>query len=218
MGAWQSPTLSTQDHDEERINSLSHGLAALVSLIAGIALVTRARAPATITGVYATTLTTLFLVSAIYHGLPVGPRKDRWQLLDRIAIALLIAGTCTPIALLMVGGWLGDFLCGAEWLLALAGLGVLITDPPRFLRGSAGLYQVMGWLTAIGAWPLVQHVSAMAMVWLALGGLAYIGSVLFLVRDRHRYFHATSHLLVMAGAVSQFLAIDLFLMQAEAWR
>ncbi|MHB1567022.1 MAG: PAQR family membrane homeostasis protein TrhA [Acidiferrobacter sp.] len=218
MGAWQSPTLSTQDPDEERINSLSHGLAALVSLMAGMALVTQARAPVAITGVYATTLTVLFLVSAIYHRLPVGPRKDRWQRLDRIAIALLIAGTCTPIALLMVRGWLGEFLCGAEWLLALAGLGVLVIDPPRFLHGSAGLYQAMGWLTAIGARPLVQHVPMGVVVWLALGGLAYIGGVLFLVRDRRRYFHVASHLLVMAGAASQFLAIDLFLMQGEALR
>lgn len=213
--AVQPPTLSTQDDAEERINSRLHGLAALIAFIAGLALVVRTQAasPAAtvIIGVYVATLTMLFLVSSVYHGLPSGARKERWQLLDRVAIYLLIAGTITPISLLMLGGRLGDCLCLAEWLLALAGTAVLIFDRWLFLQSSARVYQVMGWLTALGAWRLVDRVPVVVVAWLALGGVAYIGGVLLLVRDRYRYFHAVSHLLAMVGAGSQFLAISLFL-------
>ncbi|MDA8390723.1 MAG: hemolysin III family protein [Gammaproteobacteria bacterium] len=209
-----SYSAQTQTREEETLNSTLHGLAAFAAFVAGRRLlgdlsgsVLQIESVAT----YVTTLVVLLATSAIYHALPTGRHKDLFQLLDRGAIYLLIAGTYTPIGLLMEGGRLGTDLCIAEWVLAAIGVASVMLGRQRFLALSAWLYQLMGWLTAFGMRRLLTHAGP-AVVWmLALGGITYIIGVLFLLRDHRPYFHPVSHILVVIGASLQFGAVSLFL-------
>lgn len=207
-----------QTRREEAWNSMLHALGAAAALVAGIHLIrTIPDSPVKLgcTIAYIVTLATLLATSAIYHALPTGPRKDLFQLLDRAAIYLAIAGTYTPIGLLMEGGRIGIGLCAAEWALAAAGVASVALGRHRFLALSAWVYQFMGWLTAFGMRRLLANAGP-AVVWgLALGGIAYIAGVLFLVRDHRPYFHPISHALVIIGAGIQFGAISLFLHDAH---
>ncbi|MDA8362065.1 MAG: hemolysin III family protein [Gammaproteobacteria bacterium] len=207
----------TQTREEEALNSGLHGLAALGALAAGRHLLEGLTGPAVQTlsvATYITTLVLLLSTSAIYHALPIGRRKDLFQMLDRAAIYLLLAGTYTPIGLLMEKGRLGTDLCGIEWVLAGVGVASALLGRRRFLALSAWLYQVMGWLTALGMRQLLANAGPTVVWGLALGGISYIIGVLFLIRDHRPYFHPVSHLLVVIGATLQFGAISLFLGEA----
>ncbi len=207
---------AVQSPQEEIVNSALHGLGLLLAVAGAFALVTEAayhgRAlPLFCAAVFAVSMVILYGTSTLYHILGHGPTKDRFQRLDRTAITFLIAGTYTPVALLMVRGSLGLFLCLCEWLLVAVAVGLMVRDPLDYPRRSAWLYQGMGWLTALGARPLFQHTATSVLVALALGGAWYVVGVLFLVHDRVKYFHAISHICALLGTAFQFWAINQYL-------
>src|SRR5689334_4533489 len=94
-----------QSQAEELANSVSHGagaLAALVGLPVLIAHAMRSGAQASDVagaGVFGATAALLYLISALYHALPHGRRKEAFRVAEHMAIFLLIAGTYTPFAL-----------------------------------------------------------------------------------------------------------------------
>jgi len=204
-----------QSRDEEYVNAALHALGLLLALVGGSWLVlhTLQGDDATKTGsaaAFVLTLILLYTASTLYHAFPPGPTKERWQRLDRGAIALLIAGTYTPIGLLMVGGTTGSLLCALEWAAAFMVV-VLIARGPRFAQRSAWVYQAMGWLTALGGPAFLRNTPHSILLALGLGGLCYMAGILFLIRDRTKYFHAAFHVLVLAGSICQFWAIARFL-------
>ena len=183
---------AVQSPQEELVNSALHGLGLLLAISGAFVLVNEAAYQAQAlrlfcATIFAVTMVVLYGTSTLYHILERGSVKDRLQRLDRTAITFLIAGTYTPVALLMV------------------------RDPLDFPRRSVWLYQGMGWLTALGAWPLFQHTAMPVLAALALGGACYIGGVLFLVNDRVKYFHAISHVCALLGTAFQFWAISQYL-------
>lgn len=201
---------------EERLNALLHGIGALGALVAGLTLLTHVAHQGHAievlgVGIFALTMVALYTVSTIYHALTPGPAKDRFQRIDRAAIAAFLAGTYTPIALFMVRGRIGVLLLIAEWLLAAFGIALLTGDPRRYARRSQSLYQIMGWLTALGAPGFFRHTPAAVIGALGLGALCYVGGVVLLIRDYRKYFHAAFHLLVLLGTGLQFWAISLYL-------
>ncbi len=203
-----------QTREEERLNSGLHGAGALAAFAAGGHVLRHLPGPVVQTAsmaVYVATLVVLLATSAIYHALPGGRRKDLFQILDRAAIYLLMAGTYTPIGLVMEGGHVGLRLCVAEWVLATIGVASAALGRERFLALSTWLYQLMGWLTALGMRPLLANADPLVVYGLALGGIMYVAGVLFLLRDHRPYFHPASHVLVIIGASMQFGAISLFL-------
>jgi hemolysin III len=160
--------------------------------------------------VFALAMVALYAISTLYHIVNDPPLKAHLQRLDRAAIALLIAGTYTPVGLLMVRGLVGGALCVGEWGLAFAAF-VLAVKDPDYTRHSVWLYQAMGWLTALGVLPFFQHTPVPVVTALAVGGGCYLGGVLFLVRDRIPYFHTLFHVWVLLGTVCQFWAIREFM-------
>ncbi|MHB8254102.1 MAG: PAQR family membrane homeostasis protein TrhA [Acidiferrobacter sp.] len=201
-----------QSSSEEIINSALHGIGVVLALAGGSVLVHEAwgshdTLKLVCALAFTATMVILYGSSTIYHALENGPLKDHLQRLDRTAIALLIAGTCTPIALLMVRGWIGALLCVGEWLLATGATVLMMRDPQHYTQRSARFYHGMGWLTALGAVPLVRHTPTAILAALALGGLCYLVGIAFLVRDRIRYFHAIFHVFALLGTAFQFWAI-----------
>ncbi len=205
-----------QSPQEEFANSALHGLGLLLAVAGAFVLVNEAAYGNQVlrlfcATIFAVTMVVLYGTSTLYHILRQGSAKDRFQRLDRTAIALLIAGTYTPVALLMVRGVLGGFLCLGEWLLVAVAVALMVRDPQEYPRRSVWIYQGMGWLTVFGARPLFQHTAMPILAALAFGGAWYIAGVLFLVHDRIKYFHAISHVCALLGTAFQFWAISQYL-------
>ena len=138
---------------EERAHAWSHGAGVVFGLcaLAGLLVLCADRSWLAMAAVatYGTCLTALFLASTVYHQARCPRRKARLQKVDHCAIYLLIAGTYTPLTLLVLEGALGWGMFATVWGLAAFGLGQELWFRPRRERLSISLYLGMGWLVAI---------------------------------------------------------------------
>ena len=200
----------------ERFNSITHLVGAVLALVGVTVMVTVAsmQGEATrvlILTVYGVTLFLLYLFSTLYHSLR-GRAKRVFQVLDHHAIYLLIAGTYTPFTLLALDGATGWWLFGAVWTLAV--VGIVQDSIPR--KGgrllSLLIYLGMGWLVLFALGPLIAALPAAAFWWLAAGGVFYtVGVIFYLLDERYPWSHGVWHLFVLAGSISHYFVILLFL-------
>jgi hemolysin III len=202
------------------LRGVSHQYAFFVSLGSGTLLVllaatTRASVAA---AVYAASVSAaLFGTSALYHRVTwTGPARRRLRRLDHAMIFLLIAGTYTPVGLLVLKGTLATVVLAVVWGGALAGIVLELawTTAPRWLGGTAFL--APGWVAA-GAMPqLFTRPGVAGGLLLVAGGLAYsVGAAVYALRRPDPVptvvgYHEVFHLLVVAGVAAHFLAISLF--------
>lgn len=158
--------------------------------------------------IYGLTLVFCYVSSALYHGVSRPRLKRFFLLLDHAAIFLLIAGTYTPIALLLPieRGWVPVAII---WVLALLGiLGKVIAYRQgklvRSQRLSTLLYLGLGWCGLALGWEIVEQLSGSALAWLIAGGLVYtLGAMVFLAQNI-RFHHALWHVMVLAGSACHF--------------
>jgi hemolysin III len=201
-----------------RLRGVSHQYAFFVAVAAGAVLVVLAQgAQARVAvGVYALSLCAMFGASALYHRIDWPPRPSVWmRRLDHAMIYVLVAGTYTPFALLVLAPTLGWTLLGIVWAGALAGVALSLVwiDAPRAL--SALLYVVLGWVGLVALPQLWNRVGAMAVALMATGGLLYtLGAVVYARRrpdpaPRVFGYHEVFHVLVIAAAAAQFVAVAL---------
>lgn len=196
---------------EEIANSISHGVGFVAALAALPVLVVSAipRGPSAVVGasLFAATAALLYLMSALYHGLPHQGAKRVFRVLDHGAIYLLIAGTYTPFTLGVLRGPWGWTLFGLVW--GLAGIGVLLKSAGgiRYPRLSTAFYLAMGWVVVVAARPLWLRMEVPGLAWLALGGVAYTAGVAFYATDHVRYHHFVWHIFVLAGTACHFVAV-----------
>lgn len=201
-----------QSLGEEIANSVIHGVALLAAILAVPFLLAAAShlGVANVVGasVFAATLVLLYLISVLYHALPVGRAKRVFMKLDHGAIYVFIAGSYTPFTLGALGGPWGWTLFGLVWSLAV--FGVMLKGFGRLSHPwlSTGLYLLMGWLVLIAAVPLVERVALPGVALLVAGGLAYTAGVVFFMLDsRLRYAHAVWHSFVVVGTGCHFFAV-----------
>ncbi len=200
-----------QSLGEEIANSISHGagfLAALIALpVLLIGAVPHGAAAVLGAGVFAATMALLYLTSTLYHALTPNRGKHVFQILDHVAIYLLIAGTYTPFTLGILRGPWGWTLFGLIWSLAVIGIVLKSVGGVRHPRLSTGLYVAMGWLILAAAKPLWHALPGWGLFWLAAGGVAYTAGVGFYAARRMRYAHFVWHLFVLAGTACHFIAV-----------
>ena len=197
---------------EELANAVTHGLGAALSIAGLVLLVVFASLHGDAwrvvsLSIYGATLVLLYVASTLYHGFRRPGVKRFFQALDHSAIYLLIAGTYTPVTLvLMRGGW-GWTLFGLIWGLAVGGIvsNLLLSRRLRFL--SVFFYLGMGWLVVIALKPMLRMVPTGMVVWLAVGGLCYTLGLVFYTMKKLRFHHAVWHLLVLCGSVCHFFAM-----------
>lgn len=199
----------------ERFNSISHLVGAVLALAGLVVLVVLASLHGGVTrvasvAVYGTSLLLLYTVSTLYHSLK-GRAKVVFQRLDHTAIYLLIAGTYTPFALLVIKGALGWWMFGAVWGLAVVGM----LQEFRPVKGervlSLVIYLAMGWLAMLALRPLFTGLGPAGFAWLLAGGLCYTGGIGFYIFDRKLpVLHGVWHLFVLAGSISHFVAVVAF--------
>lgn len=156
----------------------------------------------------------LYGASATYHSVNLTGRYLRvFRKLDHMMIFVLIAGSYTPVCLIVLGGKTGYTLLALVWGIALAGMLVKafwITCPKWF---SSAIYIAMGWVCVLVFGRLFDTLSTAAFLWLLAGGIIYtVGGVIYalklpLFNSRHREFgsHEVFHLFVMAGSLCHFI-------------
>ena len=170
--------------------------------------------------VYGLTLVFCYVSSALYHGVTRPRLKRFFLLLDHVAIYLLIAGTYTPIALLLPvrRGWVPVAIV---WALALLGIlgKVAAYRHGRLVRShrlSTLLYLGMGWSGLALGWEVLDHLPAAALGWLVAGGLVYtLGAAIFLAQHI-RYHHALWHVMVLAGSACHFWLVLSYILPESA--
>ncbi len=173
--------------------------------------------------IFGATMLLLYLSSTIYHFICITSVRAKrvFQIFDHVAIYLLIAGTYTPVALIVLPpGW-GWTIFGLVWFLAVIGTVIKGTGMRIPSWVSLGLYLLMGWLILIAFFPLVQTLPSQALFWLALGGIWYTLGAVFFALDRivprTKWFgmHEVFHICVMLGSFSHFWLMFRYLVNVQ---
>lgn len=152
----------------------------------------------------------LFSISAIYHGFPKTELSLRfWQKFDHCCIYLMIAGSYTPVSLLVFDGWIRWVLFGLVWFIAIAGCLLKIFNKLQHEALSLAIYLGMGALIIPLMHNMLERLPLAAVVWMIVGGLFYAGGTIFFYKDKaiNKYVHTHEiwHLFVIAGALSHYI-------------
>ncbi len=200
-----------------RLRGVSHQWAFFVSLVLGTALVLSAPSGSgtAAAAIYASSVAVLFGSSALYHRVNWrSVRARRWmRRLDHSAIFLLIAGSYTPFALLVIDGVLADVVLAVIWTGAAIGilLKLLWIDAPKWL--AAVIYVALGWVVVATAPDLLDELGLLATSLVALGGVFYTaGAVVYALRRPDPVpdvfgYHEIFHLLVIVAAGLQYAVV-----------
>jgi len=194
------------------VSCLTHLAGAILAIPYTAVLITVAARQASVRhivafAVFGASLFLLYTASSVYHMPRFSEKAIRiLRRIDHMMIFVLIAGTYTPVCLLLLQGVWGWTLFGIVWGLAVTGivLKAVWMQAPRWL--STVIYIFMGWLVLIAFYPLVQTVSATAIALLVGGGLAYTaGAIMYAVKWpplhwRYFGFHELFHIFVLGGS------------------
>lgn len=162
--------------------------------------------------IFAISIFLMFLASTLYHSMnPRSRHKEIFHILDHIFIYVAIAGSYTPIAIAVIGGWQGIFITALQWAMVLFGIFYKSLSRRSIPAVSLTIYLVMGW-TIVFFMPLfVRHASAQLLVLIAAGGICYTLGAWFYARKGFRYHHMVWHLLIDAAVVCHFTGIVFYL-------
>ncbi len=192
---------------EEFMNAFSHSLGALFSIYAIVMLAVSSQnaIEASSTAIFGATLFILFQSSALYHAMVNETAKKVFRKIDHSAIFMLIAGTYTPILLLVVDFPLSVALLAMTWYIAITGI-IYSCLTLKFKYLSTGLYLVMGWLSLFLFFAIWNNASHLAVWYLLLGGLFYSSGCIFYLSKR-KFMHCIWHIFVLLGAASHYWSI-----------
>ena len=156
----------------------------------------------------------LYGASTTYHSVNLSGKALRvFRKIDHMMIFVLIAGSYTPVCMIVLGGTLGVKMLAIVWGIAIAGMLIKafwITCPKWF---SSILYIAMGWVCVFVFGRLIHTLPRAAFFWLLAGGVIYtIGGIIYalklpLFNSRHENFgsHEIFHLFVLGGSICHFI-------------
>lgn len=200
-------------------SALTHFIAMLLALCAAAPLLVKAsREPDSIhliaLSVFIGSMVLLYAASTVYHTLDISAAVNRrLRKLDHMMIFILIAGTYTPVCLIVLGNRSGFLLLALVWGIALAGITIKafwISCPKWF---SSVLYIAMGWVCVLAFSQIIRALPPAAFGWLLAGGIIYtIGGVIYALKlpifnSHHKNFgsHEIFHLFVMGGSFCHYV-------------
>lgn len=205
-------------------SAFTHFIALLSALFAATPLLIKAARTSGLSHVLALTIfivsmILLYAASTIYHTLDISPKIN--QLLrkaDHMMIFILIAGTYTPVCMIVLGDRTGWQLLALVWSIAAAGIiinALWITCPKWF---SSLIYIAMGWVCILAFGKIVAALPSSAFGWLLAGGIIYtVGGIIYamklpLFNNRFKYFgsHELFHLFVMGGSFCHYIMMYAF--------
>lgn len=207
-------------------SAITHFIGMLMAIFAAVPLIIKAaHEPGRIYLVsiiiYAASLILLYAASTTYHTFNRSERVNTiLKKIDHMMISVLIAGSYTPICLLVLGGKRGLILLAIVWSFAI--VGILIKAfwvyCPRWV--SSLLYIGMGWTCVLAFTQILNSMSTAAFLWLLAGGVIYtVGGVIYalklpLFNLKHKNFgsHEIFHLFVMGGSACHFVVMYVFVL------
>ena len=202
-----------QTTNEERLNTLSHGITAISAIIGLIVLIwfgAKSEKEWSLISaiIFGLSIVALYTFSAMYHGSKDPKNKKLFKILDHCGIFLLIAGSYTPVLLISIGGDTGWLFVGIQWGMALGGIVLKIFFTGRFKGLSTAIYAIMGWVIIFKIDLVMELLSGPAFLLLAASGLAYtVGIVFYTLDSRIKYGHFIWHLFVIAGSVLHYIMV-----------
>ena len=162
--------------------------------------------------IFGVTLVLVYTVSTLYHTIPWGEEwKDLMLRVDNSMILIFIAGTHTPMAMIVFDGWLTWAVLGGAWGIAAVGVAQLFFFPQPTTGLSVALAGIQGWLGVLLVVPLVQRVGIAAVLVALLGGLLYTLGMIIVVTRRPRLwphvfsYHEVFHLLAVGASAAHFV-------------
>ena len=201
-----------KEHVKDPGSAITHFIGMLMAIFAAIPLLIKAahepdRIYIISIAVYALSLILLYAASTTYHTFDRSKKVNTiLKKIDHMMISVLIAGSYTPICLLVLKGRTG-ILMKAFWI-----------NCPKWV--SSVLYIGMGWTCVLAFTQILNSMSPAAFGWLLAGGLIYtIGGVIYalklpLFNRKHQYFgsHEIFHLFVMGGSACHFIVMYAFVL------
>ncbi|MEN1967040.1 hemolysin III family protein [Lentibacillus sp. N15] len=205
-------TTHTYTKQEEIAHAITHGIGALLSIAGLVLLIVYASLSGgpwqIVSGtIFGVTMLLMYLTSTIVHSLPEGKYKDVFQIFDHSSIYLFIAGTYTPLLLVLLRNEIGWILFSTVWGIAICGIVFKIFFVKKFLMLSTLFYIAMGWLVVFVWNPLTATMHEDGILLLIIGGLFYTVGAIFYVWRSFPYHHAVWHLFVIAGSAFHFFSI-----------
>lgn len=196
---------------EEKANTITHGIGFLLALIAFPVLLSKAGPDATDIGyfglwVYGLSLLLCMASSTIYHAAREPKIKVLLKKLDHISIYFLIAGTYTALILNRMNFQEGLYYLYGLWGMALIGILFKAMYVNKFKVFSTLIYVLMGYIMLLNPWMFFKSLSKTADIMLICGGFFYTVGTGFYLWKSKKWTHTIWHILVMLGAGSHFAA------------
>jgi hemolysin III len=213
-------------HIKEPGSAITHFIGMLMAIFAAVPLLIKAaHEPSRIyiisLTIYAASLILLYAASTTYHTFDISAKVNTvLKKIDHMMISVLIAGSYTPVCLIVLKGKTGIILLSIVWAIAVAGILIKAfwVYCPKWV--SSVLYIGMGWTCVLAFTQILNNMSPAAFGWLLAGGIIYTaGGVIYalklpLFNNRHKNFgsHEIFHLFVMGGSACHFVVMYAFLL------
>ena len=213
-------------HVKDPGSAITHFIGMLMAVFAAVPLIIKAaHEPSPIyvvsIAIYAASLILLYAASTTYHTFDRSEKVNTiLKKIDHMMISVLIAGSYTPICLLVLGGRLGIILLAIVWSIAIAGILIKAfwVYCPKWV--SSVLYIGRGWTCVLAFTQLLNSMSPAAFGWLLAGGLIYTaGGIIYALKlpifnMKHKEFgsHEIFHLFVMGGSICHFVVMYAFVL------
>lgn len=218
--------MEKRKHIKEPGSAITHFIGMLMAIFAAVPLLIKAASePGRIyvvsLAIYAASLILLYAASTTYHTFDISQKVNTvLKKIDHMMISVLIAGSYTPVCLIVLKGRTGIILLSVVWAIAIAGILIKAfwVYCPKWV--SSVLYIGMGWTCVLAFTQILNNMSAAAFGWLLAGGIIYtVGGVIYalklpLFNSRHKNFgsHEIFHLFVMGGSACHFVVMYAFLL------
>ncbi len=202
----------------EPINSLTHLLGALLSVVALVlllqkSLINNSSIQFVTSIIFCIGLIGLYTTSSVYHGLKVSQSTlNKWRKADHIMIYILIAASYTPICLITLKGTIGTVLLSIIWTMTILGIiaKILWLNMPRKLY--TALYVILGWAAVVAIVPIYNAIGINGVLLLVSGGLSYtVGALVYAKKMKITIwkfgFHEIFHLFILLGSGLHFYMI-----------
>lgn len=202
--------------DEELVNAIMHGIGIPLSIAALILLVIKGAKSQSYINlatfiVFGLSLFIMYTMSTLYHSMAPGRAKRVFVRLDHCSIYILIAGTYTPFCLILLKGKVGWSLFAFQWGLALIGVIFKSIWIDRWVAAATLVYAIMGWSIVFFLRTLLNSIQFEGFMLLLTGGILYTLGIIFFAFPLFKYHHGVWHLFVLAGSVTHFLCVYLYL-------
>ena len=218
--------MERKHHIKEPGSAITHFIGMLMAIFAAVPLLIKAaHEPSRIyiisLTIYAASLILLYAASTSYHTFDISPKINTiLKKIDHMMISVLIAGSYTPVCLIVLKGKTGIILLSIVWAIAIAGILIKAfwVYCPKWV--SSVLYIGMGWTCVLAFTQILNNMSPAAFGWLLAGGIIYtVGGVIYALKlpifnSRHKNFgsHEIFHLFVMGGSACHFVVMYAFLL------